>query len=73
MKVIPVSAPPRVRALLRSAPDGAVPLVHRGRDAVYVEIGGRCVGVVSIGDLVKHRIAEIEREAEEMRTYIATA
>jgi hypothetical protein len=36
-----------VRALLRSAPDGPVPLVHRGRDAVYVEIGGRCVGVVS--------------------------
>lgn len=47
MKVIPVSAPPRVRALLRSAPDGAVPVVHRGRDAVYVEIADRCVGVVS--------------------------
>jgi hypothetical protein len=36
-----------VRALLRSAPDGPVPVVHRGRDAVYVEIAGRCVGVVS--------------------------
>lgn len=45
--MIPVSAPPRVRALLRSAADGPVPVVHRGRDAVYVEIAGRCVGVVS--------------------------
>ena len=36
-----------MRALLRSAADGPVPVVHRGRDAVYVEIGGRCVGVVS--------------------------
>lgn len=44
--MIPVSAPPRVRSHLAGAPDGAVPLVHRGRDAVYVEIAGRCVGVV---------------------------
>jgi hypothetical protein len=44
--VVPVSAPPRVAALLRSAPDGPAPLVHRGPDAVYVEVGGRCVGVV---------------------------
>jgi hypothetical protein len=36
-----------VRDLLRSAPDGPAPLVHRGRDAVYVEIDGSCVGVVS--------------------------
>lgn len=46
--MIPVSAPQRVRALLRSAPDGPVPVVHRGRDAVYLEIAGRCVGVVSL-------------------------
>jgi hypothetical protein len=45
--VIPVSAPVRVRARLRAAPDGPVPVVHRGRDAVYVEVAGRCVGVVS--------------------------
>lgn len=31
---------------------------------------GRCVGVVSIGDLVKHRIERIESEAEAMRAYI---
>lgn len=34
---------------------------------------GRLVGIVSIGDVVKHRMAEIEREAEEIRNYIATA
>ena len=34
---------------------------------------GRCVGFVSIGDLVKHRIDRIEAEAEAMRTYIQTA
>jgi len=32
--------------------------------------GGRLVGVVSIGDVVKHRIAAAEQEAEMMRSYI---
>ncbi|GGE83838.1 CBS domain-containing protein [Stappia taiwanensis] len=32
---------------------------------------GRLAGLVSIGDVVKHRIAQIEREAEDMRNYIA--
>src|SRR5436190_2411723 len=44
--MIPVSAPPRVRAHLRAQGDGPVPVVHRGRDAVYVDVAGRCVGVV---------------------------
>ena len=48
-KPLPVSAPPRVRDLLRSAPDGPVPVVHRGRAAVYVEVDGRCVGLVAAG------------------------
>lgn len=34
---------------------------------------GRLVGLISIGDVVKERIAQAEREAEEMRTYIAMA
>jgi CBS domain-containing protein len=34
---------------------------------------GRMVGVISIGDVVKRRIEDVEREAEEMRLYIATA
>jgi len=34
---------------------------------------GRLAGMISIGDVVKFRIEAIEREAEEMKTYIATA
>ncbi len=35
--------------------------------------GGRLIGIVSIGDIVKHRLAEIEEETRAMRDYIATA
>jgi CBS domain-containing protein len=31
---------------------------------------GRLVGIVSIGDLVKHRIAAVEAEAAAMQAYI---
>lgn len=34
---------------------------------------GRLVGVVSIGDIVKHRLHEMERELVAMRDYIMTA
>ena len=34
---------------------------------------GRLTGIISIGDVVKARIEQVEREAEEMRAYIATA
>ncbi|MCX5516138.1 inosine-5-monophosphate dehydrogenase [Kaistia algarum] len=34
---------------------------------------GRLAGIVSIGDVVKARIQQVEQEAEEMRTYIAMA
>ena len=47
---IPASAPPRVRDLIRTAPDGPVPIVHAGPHAVYVALDGpdgiRCVGVL---------------------------
>lgn len=33
---------------------------------------GKLVGVISIGDVVKHRLAEIESEAQRLREYIAT-
>jgi len=46
---LPVSAPPRVRDLLRAAPDGPVEVVHRGPHAVYVAVAGRCVGLVAAG------------------------
>jgi len=35
--------------------------------------GGELVGIVSIGDLVKHRMERIEEEAEAMRAYIQSA
>ena len=35
--------------------------------------GGKLVGIVSIGDLVKHRLGELEYEASNLRAYIATA
>ncbi|MFC7396554.1 CBS domain-containing protein [Chelatococcus sp. GCM10030263] len=31
------------------------------------------VGIISIGDVVKHRLAEVEREHQVLREYIATA
>lgn len=33
---------------------------------------GRLAGIVSIGDVVKHRVAEIEMEAGAMRSYITS-
>lgn len=38
-----------------------------------VESNGRLVGIISIGDVVKRRIEDVEQEAEQIRTYIATA
>jgi CBS domain-containing protein len=34
---------------------------------------GRLVGIVSIGDVVKHRLSEVERDSAAMRDYILTA
>ena len=34
---------------------------------------GRLTGLISIGDVVKERVEEIERESEAMRDYIRTA
>lgn len=44
---------------------------HRFRHMPVVE-RGRLIGIVSIGDVVKMRIAEAEMEAAAMREYIAT-
>lgn len=35
--------------------------------------GRKLTGIISIGDVVKHHIAEVEMEAMAMRDYIATA
>ena len=34
---------------------------------------GELIGLISIGDVVKHRVEEIESESEAMRDYIRTA
>jgi CBS domain-containing protein len=44
---------------------------HRFRHMPVVERGKLC-GLVSIGDVVRMRIAEAEMEAAAMREYIAT-
>ncbi|MBO3760191.1 CBS domain-containing protein [Ciceribacter sp. L1K23] len=38
---------------------------------VPVEAGGKLSGIISIGDVVKNRIREIEHEAEQIKAYIA--
>ena len=50
----------------------AVMTQRRIRHLPVVE-GGAIRGIVSIGDLVKHRMELIEAEAEAMRAYIQTA
>jgi CBS domain-containing protein len=45
---------------------------HRIRHLPVVT-NGRLTGMVSIGDVVKHRIAMIERETEDIKAYIAGA
>jgi len=34
---------------------------------------GELIGLISIGDVVKHRVGEVESESEAMRDYIRTA
>jgi len=49
-------------------------IMTRGRFRhLPVEKDGVLDGIVSIGDVVKRRIEDVEKEAEEIRTYIATA
>lgn len=43
---------------------------HRIRHLPVVE-NGELIGLVSIGDVVKHRIRETEHEAEALKAYIA--
>ena len=38
---------------------------------IPVAENGRLAGIVSIGDVVKHKLALAESEAEQMRQYVA--
>lgn len=46
LRAIPASAPARVLARLRAAPDGPRRVLHAGPDALYVDLDGRALGVV---------------------------
>ncbi|MGN6374713.1 MAG: CBS domain-containing protein [Sphingomonas sp.] len=53
---------------------GALSLMTRRRIRhLPVMDGGRLIGLVSIGDLVKYRIERIEADADAMRAYIQSA
>ncbi|MBB3453100.1 CBS domain-containing protein [Rhizobium sp. BK313] len=46
-------------------------MTHRRFRHVPVEEKGKLTGIISIGDVVKWRIREIELEAEQIKAYIA--
>jgi CBS domain-containing protein len=53
--------------------DGVMSRMTNGRFRhLPVAENGHLAGIISIGDIVKARIEEVEREAEDMRAYIAT-
>lgn len=55
-----------------SSTDDLMELMTGGRFRhLPVEADGRLVGIISIGDVVKARISEIETEAEHIKAYIA--
>lgn len=51
--------------------DGLARMTDRRVRHLPVVDNGRLIGIVSIGDLVKHRIAAVEAEAAAMQAYIA--
>jgi CBS domain-containing protein len=64
-KVFTCSRQDRVSAVM------ALMTNRRIRYVPVVEHDGRLCGIVSIGDVVKHRLDEIRGEAEAMREYIS--
>lgn len=64
-KVITCRKSDTIESIMAAMTDG------RFRHMPVVE-DDRLIGVISIGDVVRHRIAEAEMEASAMRSYIAT-
>ena len=68
-----MTAPP-ITVEPRTTRDEAMALMTRRRIRhLPVTEGGRMVGFISIGDIVKSRIDAAEAEAEQMRIYIQSA
>ncbi|MES2905420.1 MAG: CBS domain-containing protein [Pseudomonadota bacterium] len=65
-RVVTATEDEPVGEIMRLMTEGKFRHVPITRDA-------RLVGLVSIGDLVKHRIGELENEAEAFRSYILAA
>lgn len=66
------------RAVVTCTPDETIAAIMErmtlGRFRhVPVLTDGDLTGIVSIGDVVKHRVAEMEREQDALRSYIMTA
>ncbi|MFG1465105.1 CBS domain-containing protein [Xanthobacter sp. DSM 24535] len=66
------------RAVVTCTADETVPAIMermtRGRFRhVPVMSGDKLIGIISIGDVVKYRVEEMERESAELRDYIMTA
>lgn len=58
----------------RDTVDEVMEMMTRGRFRhVPVVDDDKLTGIISIGDVVKYRMAEVEREADQLRSYIATA
>lgn len=66
------------RSVVTCTPDETVPVIMermtRGRFRhVPVVAGNKLVGIISIGDVVKFRVEEMERESAQLRDYIMSA
>jgi CBS domain-containing protein len=66
------------REVVTCAPEETIPDLMQRMTAgrfrhVPVLEHGRLAGIVSVGDVVKHRLEEMERESQALKAYIATA
>ncbi len=66
-----------IRNVINCAPEDSIAglmalMTERRFRHVAVKDGDRLVGIVTLGDLVKCRVDEVEREAAAMRDYITT-
>lgn len=66
------------REVVTCGPEETIPSLMQRMTAgrfrhVPVVEHGRLAGIVSVGDVVKHRLEEMERESQALKKYIATA
>ncbi|GGZ05205.1 CBS domain-containing protein [Novosphingobium colocasiae] len=68
-----MTTPPVTATAETSALEALTLMTQRRIRHLPIVEGKRMIAFVSIGDLVKHRLDKVEREAAQMRTYIQTA